>query len=106
MRVAIGSDHAGVAYKAALVDLLRDLGHDVKDFGPSSEEPVDYPHYIRPPPPPAPPGRGGGLAGAAARPAARRRPRRPPRERPAGRDRPPSPHRDGPRLSGHRRGRR
>ena len=48
MRVAIGSDHAGVAYKAALVDLLRDLGHDVKDFGPSSEEPVDYPDYIRP----------------------------------------------------------
>ena len=48
MRVAIGSDHAGVAYKAALVDLLRDLGHDVKDFGPSSEQPVDYPDYIRP----------------------------------------------------------
>ena len=48
MRVAIGSDHAGVSYKAALADLVRELGHEVKDFGTSSEEPVDYPDYIRP----------------------------------------------------------
>jgi ribose 5-phosphate isomerase B len=48
MRVAIGSDHAGVAYKAAFIDLLREMGHEVKDFGTDSEESVDYPDYIRP----------------------------------------------------------
>jgi ribose 5-phosphate isomerase B len=46
--VAIGSDHAGVAYKAALVQLLNELGHTVRDFGTDSEEAVDYPDYIRP----------------------------------------------------------
>ena len=48
MRVAIASDHAGVAYKAAFVELLREMGHEVKDFGTDSEEPVDYPDFIRP----------------------------------------------------------
>jgi ribose 5-phosphate isomerase B len=46
--IAIGSDHAGVAYKAAIVQLLNELGHTVRDFGTDSEEPVDYPDYIRP----------------------------------------------------------
>jgi ribose 5-phosphate isomerase B len=27
---------------------MQALGHDVKDFGTRSEEPVDYPDYIRP----------------------------------------------------------
>jgi ribose 5-phosphate isomerase B len=48
VRVAIASDHAGVAYKAAFVELLREMGHEVKDFGTDSEEPVDYPDFIRP----------------------------------------------------------
>ena len=48
MLIAIGSDHAGVAYKAALVQLLTELGHTVRDFGTDSEEAVDYPDYIRP----------------------------------------------------------
>ena len=43
MRVAIGSDHAGYALKAALVRVLKDLGHEVDDHGTDSEEPVDYP---------------------------------------------------------------
>jgi ribose 5-phosphate isomerase B len=46
--IAIGSDHAGVAYKAAIVQLLNELGHTVRDFGTDSEEAVDYPDYIRP----------------------------------------------------------
>jgi ribose 5-phosphate isomerase B len=46
--IAIGSDHAGVAYKAAIVQLLIELGHTVRDFGTDSEEAVDYPDYIRP----------------------------------------------------------
>ena len=48
MLIAIGSDHAGVAYKAVLVQLLTELGHTVRDFGTDSEEAVDYPDYIRP----------------------------------------------------------
>ena len=48
MRVAIGSDHAGVGYKAILVQLMRDLGHEVQDFGTDTEASVDYPDYIRP----------------------------------------------------------
>ncbi|MBS7157297.1 MAG: ribose 5-phosphate isomerase B [Collinsella sp.] len=46
MRVAIGSDHAGFEQKQALVDYLAsELGQDVIDLGPDSEERVDYPDY-------------------------------------------------------------
>ena len=42
-RVAIGSDHSGVALKAALRDLLRSLGLAVQDIGTDGPDPVDYP---------------------------------------------------------------
>jgi ribose 5-phosphate isomerase B len=48
MRIAIGSDHAGFTYKAALIELLQELGHDVRDFGTHSQDAVDYPDYVRP----------------------------------------------------------
>ena len=48
MRIAIGSDHAGFQFKTILIEFMQALGHDVKDFGTRSEEPVDYPDYIRP----------------------------------------------------------
>ena len=48
MKIAIGSDHAGFQYKEKIRELLKQLGHDVKDFGTYSEEPVDYPLFIRP----------------------------------------------------------
>src|SRR6478735_5678157 len=48
MKIAIGSDHAGFEYKEKLRELLAHLGHKVKDFGTHSDEPVDYPVYIRP----------------------------------------------------------
>lgn len=48
MRIAIASDHAGFAYKSMLIELLTELGHEVRDFGTSSEEPVDYPDFIKP----------------------------------------------------------
>lgn len=48
MKIAIGSDHAGFRYKEKIKELLRGLGHDIKDFGTDSEEPVDYPLFIRP----------------------------------------------------------
>lgn len=48
MRIALASDHAGYRYKQAIAKHLTDLGHEVRDFGTSSEEPVDYPDFIRP----------------------------------------------------------
>jgi len=42
-RVAIGSDHSGVALKTALRDLLRSRGLSVEDVGTEETEPVDYP---------------------------------------------------------------
>ena len=42
-RVAIGSDHTGVALKAALVAHLRKAGRAVADLGTLGSEPVDYP---------------------------------------------------------------
>ncbi len=48
MRIAVGSDHAGFAYKQQIVDMLRGDGHDVADFGTHSTASVDYPTFIRP----------------------------------------------------------
>ncbi len=48
MRIVIASDHAGYRYKSLIIPMLRGWGHEVTDFGTDSEEPVDYPLYIRP----------------------------------------------------------
>lgn len=48
MRIGIGSDHAGYRYKQALIEHLRGLGHEVKDFGTDSADSCDYPVFIRP----------------------------------------------------------
>ena len=48
MKIAVGSDHAGFIYKEKIKHLLNALGHEVTDFGTDSEEPVDYPLFIRP----------------------------------------------------------
>jgi ribose 5-phosphate isomerase B len=46
--IAIGSDHAGFKYKQAIVAALLGQGHTVRDFGTDSEQPCDYPDFIRP----------------------------------------------------------
>lgn len=43
MRVVIGSDHGGFEMKQDLVKFVRELGHEVVDYGTHSTEPVDYP---------------------------------------------------------------
>ena len=48
MKIAIGSDHAGFRFKEKIKELLRNLHHEVTDFGADSSEPVDYPVFIRP----------------------------------------------------------
>lgn len=45
MRIAIASDHAAVALKAALADWLRGMDHEVDDLGPHDEGRVDYPDF-------------------------------------------------------------
>jgi ribose 5-phosphate isomerase B len=48
MKISLGTDHAGFRYKEKVKALLEQLGHEVMDFGTFSEEPVDYPVFIRP----------------------------------------------------------
>lgn len=46
--LALGSDHAGFAYKEKIKAMLLAEGHTVRDFGTTSETPCDYPDYCRP----------------------------------------------------------
>ena len=48
MKLAIGSDHAGFAYKQAIKVMLLADGHSVRDFGTDSEALCDYPDFARP----------------------------------------------------------
>ena len=48
MNIAVACDHAGFEYKEAVRKQLARLGHQVRDFGTFSAEPVDYPDFIRP----------------------------------------------------------
>ena len=45
MRLAIASDHAGFELKEDLRQFIEELGVEVEDHGPSSEESVDYPDF-------------------------------------------------------------
>lgn len=45
MRLAIGSDHVGMELKPIIMDYLKELGHEVEDFGAYSDERTDYPKY-------------------------------------------------------------
>ncbi len=46
MRIAMASDHAGFKLKEELKMMVRELGHDVRDFGTHSEDTVDYPDFV------------------------------------------------------------
>ena len=45
MRWFVGSDHAGLALKRALVEVLRGWGDEVEDLGAHTEASVDYPDF-------------------------------------------------------------
>lgn len=47
IKFSLASDHAGFSLKETLKTHLESKGHAVLDFGTRSEEPVDYPQYIR-----------------------------------------------------------
>lgn len=48
MKIAIASDHAGLALKESLRQKLLREGHDVLDFGTNSAESCDYPDFAQP----------------------------------------------------------
>jgi ribose 5-phosphate isomerase B len=48
MKIAIGGDHAGVNYKQIISEMLIAQGHEVVDFGPSTDASVDYPDHTHP----------------------------------------------------------
>jgi len=48
MKIAISSDHGGNRLRHEIMDLLSELGLDYEDFGPDSDESVDYPDYAKP----------------------------------------------------------
>jgi ribose 5-phosphate isomerase B len=49
MKIAVAADHGGFEMKQMLVDRLRSMGHEVRDFGATSLDPNDdYPDYIIP----------------------------------------------------------
>ena len=45
MRIAVGSDHAGLALKNILAEHLRAGGYDIIDVGTHTAESVDYPDF-------------------------------------------------------------
>ncbi len=47
-RIALGSDHAGYKLKERIKNHLKSKAYSVADYGTHSDEPVDYPDYIRP----------------------------------------------------------
>lgn len=45
MKISLGSDHAGFEQKQQLVEYVKQLGHEVIDRGPDTDDRVDYPDY-------------------------------------------------------------
>ncbi|MFH6603106.1 ribose 5-phosphate isomerase B [Maribacter algicola] len=48
MRIAIGNDHAGTAYKLAIIGLLKSMQIDVGNYGTDGTDSVDYPDFVHP----------------------------------------------------------
>ncbi|TXE08426.1 ribose 5-phosphate isomerase B [Gelidibacter salicanalis] len=48
MKISIGNDHAGTAYKKAIVKHLEQKNYTVKNYGTDSADSVDYPDFVHP----------------------------------------------------------
>ena len=48
MKIAISSDHGGNNLRKEIITLLDELAIQYEDFGPQSNDSVDYPDYARP----------------------------------------------------------
>ena len=47
MKIAVGSDHAGFPLKERIKEFILEEGHEVIDFGTTSEESTHYPLFAR-----------------------------------------------------------
>ncbi|GAK74744.1 RpiB/LacA/LacB family sugar-phosphate isomerase [Nonlabens sp. Asnod3-H03] len=45
MNISIGNDHAGPDYKQAIVNMLKERGHQVTNHGTNTLDSVDYPDF-------------------------------------------------------------
>jgi ribose 5-phosphate isomerase B len=45
MKIAIGNDHGGLAFKGDILALLQEMGVEVEDCGCNTTESVDYPDF-------------------------------------------------------------
>jgi ribose 5-phosphate isomerase B len=45
VKIAVGSDHGGFAYKQMIIEFLEKTGHEVYDAGCYSTDSVDYPDF-------------------------------------------------------------
>ena len=48
MKIGMGGDHAGYAYKEEIKNMLQEMGHEIVDYGPFNETSVDYPDFAHP----------------------------------------------------------
>jgi len=48
MKISIGNDHAGPEYKKAIVDFLKQKGHEIVNHGTNTFDSVDYPDFGHP----------------------------------------------------------
>jgi ribose 5-phosphate isomerase B len=48
MKIAIGNDHAGTAYKFEIIKLLESRGIAVTNYGTNELSSVDYPDFVHP----------------------------------------------------------
>lgn len=48
LKIAIGGDHAGFYYKTAVIEKLKSIVAELKDFGPFSLDSCDYPDFVHP----------------------------------------------------------
>ena len=48
MKISIGNDHAGPDYKKAIVDFLKQKGHEILNHGTDTFDSVDYPDFGHP----------------------------------------------------------
>ena len=45
MKIAIANDHAAVEMKQEIMEYLRELGHEVTDYGTNSHDSCHYPYF-------------------------------------------------------------
>ncbi|MEJ2580343.1 MAG: ribose 5-phosphate isomerase B [Acidobacteriota bacterium] len=43
--IVVASDHAGVVLKAEIIEIIGEVGLEVRDLGPADESSVDYPDF-------------------------------------------------------------